>query len=271
MCRPRIRLPHGCWHLASRAISAPRTTASRLVRRSLRGGERLGVAVMMWNGGRLSFQRVAGLGAFLLILLCLTMAAVPITAHVVRKAIAPLGELAQFAEQTGEGHAPPPDRRAYGRRVRDARQRVQQDDFTARRLDAAHPGDRFRRPSHAVAEQGPVRRARSISSFCRARARPGRLRCSSCTRLPKLMHTLDPSAAREFLRVVAERFTTCGAHRRPRRALAWRRTSAAAVPARLGVVEFGVFAPDLASSVGRRAVRAASERRAESAVRMAWP
>ena len=67
------------------------------------------------------------------------------------------------------------------------------------------------------------------------------------TRLPRLIQTLDPDAAREFLRVVADRFVS--AMRTVDRVVRVRgKGERPAVAARLGVSEFGVFVPELASS-----------------------
>jgi EAL domain-containing protein (putative c-di-GMP-specific phosphodiesterase class I)/GGDEF domain-containing protein len=66
-------------------------------------------------------------------------------------------------------------------------------------------------------------------------------------RLPRLLQTFDPDAAREFLRVVAERLTS--AVRTVDRIV--RMTGPAgrpAVAARLGSAEFAVFVPDIAST-----------------------
>ena len=65
----------------------------------IHNGERLGVAVMMWDGDAYRFNALPALTPFLLILICIVAAAVPLTAHVVRKAVAPLDELTRIEMQ----------------------------------------------------------------------------------------------------------------------------------------------------------------------------
>jgi EAL domain-containing protein (putative c-di-GMP-specific phosphodiesterase class I)/GGDEF domain-containing protein len=79
------------------------------------------------------------------------------------------------------------------------------------------------------------------------KARSGAVLVFELQRLQKLLPTFDPPAARDFLRLVADRLL---------RALATVDRSVrmagdgepASIPARLGVAEFGVFAPNLSSA-----------------------
>jgi EAL domain-containing protein (putative c-di-GMP-specific phosphodiesterase class I)/GGDEF domain-containing protein len=66
-------------------------------------------------------------------------------------------------------------------------------------------------------------------------------------RLPKLMQTLEPDAARDFLRVVAERFTIA-TRTVDRIVRVTAQSEHPAVAARIGVVEFAVFTPGLTST-----------------------
>jgi EAL domain-containing protein (putative c-di-GMP-specific phosphodiesterase class I)/GGDEF domain-containing protein len=208
-------------------------------------GSRIGVAVMMWNGDAYRFNALPALAPFALILLCLTMAAVPITARVVRNAIAPLGKLAQFAEQVGEGQAPPPVdvhtgdefetlATAFGNmtsRLDASMRRIQEIAFVDPATQLPN-NDRF---------------AREVDFFIlRGKGDAGAVAVFELTRLPNLMHTLDPSSSREFLRVVADRFTN--AVRTVDKIVRLRgENDAAAMPARIGVAEFAAFAPQLNS------------------------
>src|SRR5262249_23085225 len=158
---------------------------------------------MMWNGDAYRFNAVPALAPFALILLCLVLAAVPITAQVVRDAIAPLGKLAQFAAQVGEGQVFAP-------------------------LDV-HTGDEFETLANAFSSMttrldASMRRIQEIAFVDPATQLPnhdrflrevdyfilqdkgqgGAVALFELSRLPKLMQTLDPSSSREFLRVVAD-------------------------------------------------------------------
>ena len=71
-------------------------------------GRLLGVAVRMWEHGAYRFDALPALAPFLLILIALMLAAIPLTAYVVRRAISPLDVLTQFASRVAtEGQAPP--------------------------------------------------------------------------------------------------------------------------------------------------------------------
>ena len=74
----------------------------------MREGRLIGVAVRMWEADAYKFDAVPSLTPFLLIIACLAMAAIPLTSHAVRRAIAPLDELARYAVKVGEdGQAEP--------------------------------------------------------------------------------------------------------------------------------------------------------------------
>ena len=211
----------------------------------VRGGERLGVAIMMWNGGAYRFNALPSLAPFALILLCLTIAASMVTARVVRHAIAPLGKLAQYAERVGEGQTITSLDVNTGDEFETLAGAF--NNMTSR-LDASM------RRIQEIAFVDPAtqlpnndRFTREVDFFIlRGKGEAGAVAVFELTRLPKLMHTLDPSSSREFLRVVADRFTN--AVRTVDRIVRLRGDNeASALPARIGVVEFGVFAPQLTS------------------------
>ncbi|MBI3437978.1 MAG: EAL domain-containing protein [Proteobacteria bacterium] len=211
----------------------------------IHNGERLGVAVMMWNGNAYRFDALPALAPFLLILICLTGAAVPLTAHVVRAAVAPLGELVRFAERIGDQGQTESIKLQTGDefetlanafnnmigRLDQSIQRIQQIAF----VDPA-----TQLPNHD-------RFVREIDFFIlRAKAESGAVLVFELRRLPKLVQTLDPAASREFVRMISERLSKAmttvdravrlvGEGRSP------------PIAARLGAVEFGVFIPNLAS------------------------
>lgn len=207
------------------------------------GGERLGVAVMMWNGDAYRFNALPALAPFALILLCLTLAAVPVTAHVVRSAIAPLGKLARYAEQAGEGQSIAPVDVHTGDEFETLANAL--GNMTAR-LDASM------RRIQEIAFVDPVTQLPNFDRFAReidffilqGKGQSGAVALFELSRLPKLMQTLDPSAAREFVRVVANRFTTA-VSTIDKTVRSRGQDEAVALVARLGAVEYAVFAPEI--------------------------
>lgn len=219
------------------------TVASPIVR----DGQVIGVALRMWERSAYKFDAVPSLAPFLLILACLAGAAIPLTAHLVRRAVAPLDELARFAEKVGEqGQAAPISIRtgdefetlanAFNRmtsRLDASMQQIQEIAFVdpVTRLPNQ---DRFVREVDYLILQNKTDRAAAIVIL-------------DLTRLPRLLQTLDPDAAREFLRVVADRFLS--AVRTVDRVVRMRgQGERASVAARLGASEFGVLAPELTSA-----------------------
>jgi len=214
----------------------------------VREGHIIGVAVRMWQDDAYKFDAVPSLTPFLLIVACLALAAIPLTAHAVRRAIAPLDELARYAEQVGEqGQAAP-----ITIRTGDEFETLANafNNMTGR-LDASM------RQIQEIAFVDPVTRLPNQDRFIReveyfilqnqAGKGTAAVVVMELTRLPRLMQTLDPDAAREFLRVVADRFVS--AVRTVDRVVRVRaQGERPAIPARLGASEFGVLAPDLASA-----------------------
>ncbi len=214
----------------------------------IREGQVIGVALRMWEREAYKFDAVPSLAPFLLIVACLAFAAIPLTAHVVRRAVAPLDELARYAERVGEqGQAAP-----ISIRTGDEFETLANafNNMTGR-LDASM------RQIQEIAFVDPVTRLPNLDRFVREvdffilqnknSEQTAAVVVIDLTRLPRLMQTLDPDAAREFLRVVADRFVS--AVRTVDRVVRIRgQGERSAVAARLGVSEFGVFAPDLAST-----------------------
>lgn len=214
----------------------------------MRDGQLIGVAVRMWEGDAYKFDAVPSLTPFLLIIACLALAAIPLTAHAVRRAIAPLDELARYAVKVGEeGQAAPITIRTGDEfeTLADALNNM------TGRLDASM------RQIQEIAFVDPVTRLPNQDRFIRevdffilqnqTVKAAAAVVVVDLTRLPRLLQTLDPDAAREFLRVVADRFVS--AVRTVDRVVRVRaQDDRPAVPARLTASEFGVLVPDLASA-----------------------
>ena len=220
------------------------TVAAPIVRQ----GQVIGVALRMWESSAYKFDAFPSLTPFLLIVACLAFAAIPLTALAVRRAIAPLDELARYAEQVGEfGQAAP-----ITMRTGDEFETLANafNNMTGR-LDASM------RQIQEIAFVDPVTRLPNQDRFIREvdyfilQNKTGQSTAAviviELTRLPRLMQTLDPDAARDFLRVVADRFVS--AVRTVDRVVRVRgQGDRQAVPSRLSASEFGVLAPDLSSA-----------------------
>lgn len=214
----------------------------------IREGDVLGVAVRMWERDAYKFDAFPSLAPFLLIVVCLALAAIPLTSHAVRRAIAPLDELARHAQKVGEqGQAAP-----IAIRTGDEFETLA-NAFNAMtgRLDASM------RQIQEIAFVDPVTRLPNQDRFIREvdyfilQAKTAQQSAAviviDLTRLPRLLQTLDADAARDFLRVVAERFVA--SVRTVDRVLRVRaQGDRQATPARLTLSEFGVLVPDLASA-----------------------
>jgi EAL domain-containing protein (putative c-di-GMP-specific phosphodiesterase class I)/GGDEF domain-containing protein len=212
----------------------------------VRGGVRLGVAVMMWNGDAYRFEALPALLPFVLILICITAAAVPLTAHVVRRAVAPLDELTRFAEAiTAQGGPPAPlaietddEFETLGKAFNGMSERLQASVRHIQQMAFVDPATQL--PNYD-------RFIREVDFFIlRANAETGAVAVCELQRLPQLTQTLDPASTRDFLRVVAERFTS--AVRTVDRTIRQRAEGEAnAIAARLGITEFAAFAPGVLS------------------------
>ena len=228
----------------SRGRDGAVTVAAPIVRQ----GQVIGVALRMWEASAYKFDAFPSLTPFLLIVACLALAAIPLTALAVRRAIAPLDELARYAEQVGElGQAAP-----ITMRTGDEFETLANafNNMTGR-LDASM------RQIQEIAFVDPVTRLPNQDRFIREvdyfilQNKTGQSTAAviviELTRLPRLLQTLDPDAARDVLRAVADRFVT--AVRTVDRVVRVRgQGERQAVPARLSASEFGVLAPDLSSA-----------------------
>ncbi len=209
-------------------------------------GRLLGVAVRMWEHGAYRFDALPALAPFLLILIALMLAAIPLTAYVVRRAISPLDVLTQFASRVAtEGQAPPISLKtgdefetladafnAMLARIETSVRRIQEIAFVDPVTQLPNH-DRFAREVelHILRGKGEVD--------------VGAVLMFEFSRLPKLMHTLDAEAARDFLRVAADRFATAAQTVDRAIGRAKRGDAGPIVAARLGAVEFAVFVPGL--------------------------
>lgn len=216
----------------------------------VREGQVIGAVARMWELGAYRFNVFTTLAPFLLILGCLTAAAVPLTAFAVRRAVAPLDELARFAERVGEqGQAT-----SINLRTGDEFETLANafNNMTSR-LDASM------RQIQQIAFVDPATRLPNQDRFMREleyfllqqrESGTGAVVVIEFQRLARLMQTLDPDAAKEFLRVVADRFVT--AVRTVDRIVRRGEGQGAPVAARLSAVEFGVFVPGVSQAEGVR-------------------
>ncbi|MEZ6022762.1 MAG: EAL domain-containing protein [Hyphomonadaceae bacterium] len=214
----------------------------------MREGRVAGAALMMFDREAYRFDALPALAPFLLILACLTLAALPLTAHFVRRAMAPLDDLARFAERVGEKgqNAAPIDLRTGDEfetlagafntmlgRLDASMRRIQEIAFVDPVTQLPNQERFVRELEFFILQAGEENETGSVAVF-------------ELQRLPKLMQTLDHDAARDFLRVVAERLTS--AVRTVDRFVRLRDPGESeAVVARLGAIEFAVFAPGLRS------------------------
>ncbi|HRK65111.1 MAG TPA: EAL domain-containing protein, partial [Terricaulis sp.] len=211
----------------------------------MRGEERLGVAIRMWEPDAYRFDPFASLAPFLTLLALLALVALPVTALLVRGAIAPLDQLSEFAERVArDGQAAPIEIRtgdefetlakAFNKMI------ARLDDSMRKIQEIAFVDPATQLPNHD-------RFVREVDfHILQAKGEAGAVAVFELQRLPKLMQTLDPSATRDFLRTVAERFTMATRTVDSVVRLTGRE-EAPAIPARIGAVEFAVFAPALAS------------------------
>lgn len=243
--------------LARRAIEEGRSVYQRSEDGALavaapivREGQVTGAAIRMWEAGAYRFDVVPTLAPFLLILVCLVAAAVPLTARAVRRTVAPLDVLAGFAQRVAEhGRAQPIDLRTgdeFETLANAFNQMTSRLEASMRQIqEIAFVDPTTRLPNHD-------RFVREIDFFIlqnRAEA-SGAVAVFELQRLHKVMQTLDPDAARDLLRVVAERLTT--AVRTVDRIVRRGQGEGAPVAARLGTVEFAVFAPGVSQADAAR-------------------
>lgn len=210
-------------------------------------GERLGVAVMMWNGDAYRFNALPALAPFFLILICLVGAAVPLTARFARKAIAPLDDLARFAERVADdaqSAAPIVIRSGdeFETVANAFNKMLARIDASMRRIqEMAFVDPATQLPNHD-------RFVRETNFFIlQAKDEIGAVALFELQWLSKLTQTLDPAAARDLLRVAGSRFSRAVQHV-DRLVRATAHAGGAPVAARIGVAEFAVLAPGLSSA-----------------------
>jgi EAL domain-containing protein (putative c-di-GMP-specific phosphodiesterase class I)/GGDEF domain-containing protein len=213
----------------------------------MREGQLVGVALIMWDGSAYRFQALTALAPFVLILVCLGLAAVPLTAHVVRRATKPLDQLVAFAEKIAENGEAATIEIKTGDEFETLASAFNK---MTSKLDASM------KQIQEIAFVDPVTRlpnqdrfVREVDFFIlqtREEGAVGSVAVFELQRLPSLMQTLEPEAAREFLRVVAQRLSSAvkTVDKIVRLQDASKRS---AVVARLGGTEFAVFAPNIRS------------------------
>lgn len=206
----------------------------------VRDGQIVGAVGRSWEPGAYRFDALPTLAPFLVILFALTGASVLMTARFVRRTIAPLDLLTQHAARVAETGSAPALRIDTG------------DEFETlagafnnmtMRLDASM------RQIQEIAYVDPATQLPNQERFVREvdffihqndEAR-GAVVVFELQRLGKLLQTLDPDAARDFLRAMAERFLH--AVRTVDRIVRRGQGESAPVAARLGVTEFAVLTP----------------------------
>ena len=208
----------------------------------------LGVAMRVWDGDAYRFDVLLTLAPFLLILACLALAAMVLTAHLVRRAMAPLDQLAAFAQQVAEHEQAPAIHIRSGDEFETLANAF--NNMTSR-LDASM------RQVQEIAFVDPATRLPNHDRFVRevdffvlqqGAQTNGAVALFELQRVPKLLHTLDPIAARDFMRMVAERLTS--SVRTVERVVLRRQEQS--ICARIGTAEFGVFAPNLTQADAAR-------------------
>ncbi len=235
--------------LSARALVIQRTPNNGLVLGApiIRDGHLVGAALIMWDGSAYRFQVLSALAPFLLLLACLGLIAVPLTAHYVRRAVSPLDQLARFAERIAENGEPAPIEVHTGDEFETLATAFNK---MTGRLDASM------KQIQEIAFVDPVTRlpnhdrfVREVDFFIlqtREAGQSGAVAVFELQRLARLMQTLDPEAARDVLRVVAQRLGSTVATVDKIVRLRGERDHGSVV-ARLGGTEFGVFTPGLAS------------------------
>lgn len=207
----------------------------------LREGEQQGAAILLWEADAYRIDTLASLAPFLLILVCLVAAAVPITIRVVRKAMAPLDELTRYAEGLADrGEAATIQLKSgdeFETLANAFNKMTTQLDASMRQVQQIA----FVDPATRLPNQ--ERFVREVDFFILQNGQDGAASVAliDLQRLPRLLQTLAPDAGRDFLRLVAQhlasnaRIVDCRV-----------RSGTPATPivvARLGAAEFAVLTP----------------------------
>lgn len=210
-------------------------------------GRTLGATVIMWTPQTYQFSMLLALAPFALMLGVLLLVAIPLAIHMVRRSIAPLDALTQFAEKIAQsGHTKPIELKTGD----EFETLANAFNHMIAKLDASM------RHIQQVAFVDPItqlpnqdRFQRDVDSFILQAKTPedaGALLVFEFQRLPKLLQTLDPEASRELVRMVAERFVT--AVRTVDRLVRMRPQGEGMVAARIGAQDFAVFAAGIGTS-----------------------
>lgn len=210
-------------------------------------GQRVGAIVIMWSANQFRFNALLALTPFFLFIGALMLAAIPIAAYLVRKAILPLDELTRFAEYVAEhGEAAPLMLKSgdeFETLANAFNQMIGRLDHSMKRIQEIA----FVDPVTQLPNQD--RFLREVDLHILQAKQPGQAGAVfvfEFQRLSKLMTTLDPEAARELFRLVAERFGAA-ARTVDRVVRVQAHAEKAASTARLGTFDFAVYAPGVSS------------------------
>lgn len=215
-------------------------------------GALLGAVTCAWRPGAYGFDASPRLTPFLLIVALIAGFAIPLAVHLVRRAIAPLAELTQFAERIARDEQTAPIEVKSGDEFETLANAFNR--MTAR-LDASlrHIQEiAFVDPSTRLPNQERFLRELDFALLRRAETDAVAIMVFSLQRLPRLTETLDPQAARDLIRFVADRFAA--SMRTVDRLIRPGQGEGAFAPlaARLSTTEFAVFAPGLTQSAAAR-------------------
>jgi EAL domain-containing protein (putative c-di-GMP-specific phosphodiesterase class I)/GGDEF domain-containing protein len=207
----------------------------------------LGVAAITIKPQGFRYDAMLALAPFFLWLGCLALVAIPLIGYFVRRALAPLDTLTRFAAKVAEQGEATPIALDTGDEFETLAKAFNQ---MMARLDASM------RKIQQIAFVDPVtalpnqqRFLREVDYFILQAAQHDEIAAVlvfEFQRLPRLMQTLDPDAARDLMRQIAERFT--GAVRAVDRLVrAQQAQERPTIVARLGAQDFAALAPRLAS------------------------
>ncbi|MEJ0058236.1 MAG: EAL domain-containing protein [Terricaulis sp.] len=257
----RLLTSHGERVFAEERAMARQTLADQQPRQArLSGGELLmvepirdqagllGVAAVTIRPQGFRYDAMLALAPFFLWLSCLALIAIPLTGYFVRRALAPLDTLTQFAARVAErGEASPITLHTgdeFETLAKAFNQMIGRLDASMRKIQQIA----FVDPVTALPNQ--QRFVREVD-YCILQAEQNEevaaVLLFEFQSLPRLMQTLDPEAARELMRLIAERFT--GAVRTVDRLVRVHKAQERpAIVARIGAHDFAALAPRLAST-----------------------
>lgn len=201
----------------------------------------LGVVVMIWNNDAYRLAAYSALAPFLLMLACLLGAALPLTANLVKRAMAPLDELTQHAQRLAiKGEAA-----SISLKTGDEFETLAQafNKMTERLGQSLRQYQELAYVDPITRLPNQDRFSRELDFFILKKGGNASVVIFDLQRLPRLVQSLDPEAGREFLRVVSERLvhamrtTSSGLQRHP--------DGFAPMAGRLSAAEFAVFTPNV--------------------------